>query len=146
MSEEAAEPSPMVPATRRLSLGWLNVSERFDVYVQPFPNPGGKWQISNDGGSEPLWSRDGKRLYYRRMGKVFAVDVQTGASFSAGKPRLLFEQPAYSNGGPIRSWDISPDGRRFLMVLMGESKPQPATEMILVQNWFEELKRLCPAK
>jgi hypothetical protein len=56
----------------------------------------------------------------------------------------LFEQPGYEASGPIRGWDISPDGRRFLMVKLEERKPQPVTEMILVQNWFEELKRLLP--
>ncbi|MBP1601938.1 MAG: hypothetical protein H6Q06_2089, partial [Acidobacteria bacterium] len=64
--------------------------------------------------------------------------------FSAGKPRLLFDQAGYGVGDPIRCWDISPDGKRFLMVKLEERKPQPVTEMILVQNWFEELKRLCP--
>jgi serine/threonine protein kinase/Tol biopolymer transport system component len=124
-------------------------SGRLEVYVQPFPGPGGKWQISNEGGAEPLWSRNGKQLfyrqpYYRRENQVFVVDVQTGSGFSATKPRLLFEQSGYSGMAPIRTWDISPDGQRFLMVKQEERKPQPVTELILVQNWFEELKRLAP--
>jgi hypothetical protein len=72
------------------------------------------------------------------------VDLQTGPGFTALKPRVLFEQPDYSRGSPIRGWDISPDGQRFLMVKAEERKPKPVTEMILIQNWFEELKRLVP--
>jgi hypothetical protein len=70
------------------------------------------------------------------------VDVQTGPVFSAGKPRLLFTAQGYVGMAPIRTWDISPDGRRFLVVKMGERKSRPITELVLVQNWFEELKRL----
>ena len=119
-------------------------SGRPEVYVQPDPGPGGKWQISNNGGTEPVWSRNGKQLFYRRPNEVWVVDVQAGSIFSASRPRFLFEQPGYEASGPIRGWDISPDGRRFLMVKLEERKPQPVTEMILVQNWFEELKRLLP--
>jgi WD40-like Beta Propeller Repeat len=121
-------------------------SGRVEVYVRPFPNPGGKWQISNEGGQEPLWSRNGKQLFYRRENQVWVVDVQTGSAFSVRKPRLLFEQPGYLSSDPIRGWDISLDGQRFLMVKGDERKPQPVTEMILVQNWLEELQRLVPVK
>jgi hypothetical protein len=72
------------------------------------------------------------------------VDVRADGGFSTGKPRLLFERPGYSLGGPIRGYDLSQDGQRFLMVKYEQSKPTPVTEMILVQNWFEELKRLVP--
>jgi eukaryotic-like serine/threonine-protein kinase len=117
-----------------------------EVYVRPIPAREGKWQISNDGGSEPLWSRAGRQLFYRRSDQVRAVDVQFGSTFSASKPRLLFEQPGYGADEPLREWDISLDGRRFLMVKMEEGRPQPVTEMILVQNWFEELERLVLGK
>jgi serine/threonine-protein kinase len=119
-------------------------SGRSEVCVQAFPGPGAKLQISNAGGSEPLWSRNGRQLFYRWQNQVWAVDVQAGSSISAGKPRLLFEQPGYLRSAPNRGWDISPDGRRFLMVKVDEREAEPVTEMILVLNWFEELKRLCP--
>jgi serine/threonine-protein kinase len=119
-------------------------SGRSEVYVRQFPGPGGKWQISNEGGVEPLWSRNGKQLFYHQGKNRWVVDIQTGPGFSASKPRLLFDTPGYAGGEPIRSCDISLDGRHFLMVKLEERKPQPVTEMILVQNWFEELKRLCP--
>jgi len=126
-------------------------SGREEVYVRPFPGPGGKWQISHEGGREPLWARDGKRLFYRSgeaedWPLVWAVDVRTDGGFSPGKPRLLFRAPGLGVGGPIRAWDLSLDGRRFLMVKLEERKSQPVTEMILVQNWLEELKRLVPVK
>jgi serine/threonine protein kinase/Tol biopolymer transport system component len=126
-----------------------NESGRDEVYVQPFPGPGGKLQVSNNGGAEPIWSRDGRELFYRqsyyqRDNQASVVDVQTGHVLSASKPRLLFIAQGYSGMGPVRTWDISPDGRRFLVVKMEERKSRPVTELVLVQNWFEELKRLVP--
>jgi Tol biopolymer transport system component len=128
-----------------------NESGRFEVYVRAFPGGSGKWQISSEGGSQPLWARNGKQLFYLWSAEgtpgtqVWSVDVQTGSGFSASKPRLLFDQPGYVMGHPIRGWDISADGDRFLMVKLEERKPQPLTEMVLVQNWFEELRRLTSA-
>jgi serine/threonine protein kinase/Tol biopolymer transport system component len=121
-----------------------NESGQMQVYVTSFPDKGNKWWVSNEGSTEPIWARNGKQLFYRQADKVWAVDIQSTGSFSAGKPRLLFEQPGYLRTFPNRSWDISPDGTRFLMVKRQEQKPQPVTQMILVQNWFEELKRLVP--
>jgi dipeptidyl aminopeptidase/acylaminoacyl peptidase len=120
-------------------------SGRFEVYVQPHPGPGSKTQVSSERGRSPMWSRNGKQLFYWQGPKLWAVDVQIGSIFSAGKPRLLFEQEGYGTSDPIRNWDISPDGQRFLMVKWEESKPQPVTEFILVRNWFEELNRLVPS-
>ncbi len=124
---------------------------RNEVYVQPFPAGGAKCQISNQGGTQPLWARNGKQLFYRWVGReaaqgpqVWVVDVQSEAGFSASKPKLLFEQAGYGGTSPIRGWDISPDGKRFLMVQNEERKPQPLTEMVLVQNWFQEVRRLAP--
>ena len=133
------------PDGRWLAYG-SDESGRREVYVRPFPGPGEKWQISQEGRTEPLWARNGKQLFYQSVDRYqnWAVDVQTGPVFSAGKPRLLFEQAGLQSTRPIRSWDLSLDGQRFLMVNFGETKPTPVTEMILVQNWFEELKRLAP--
>jgi serine/threonine-protein kinase len=132
--------------------GWLaytsNESGRDEVYVRPFPGPGGKWLISQGGGLEPLWGRNGKQLFYRGWENdqvwVWVVDVRTEGGFSPGKPRLLFKEAGMGGTDPIRGWDISLDGQKFLMVKLEERKSQPVTEMILVQNWSEELKRLCP--
>ena len=121
-----------------------NESGRDEVYVQAFPGPGGRVQISSEGGTEPVWSRSGKEIFYRQHDQVWATDVQIGSRLTAGKPRLLFERAGFGWGFPVRSWDISPDGRRFLMVRLDERKPQPVNEITLVQNWFDELARLRP--
>lgn len=127
-------------------------SGRPEVYVQSVPAGKGKWQISNQGGNQPLWARNGKHLFYRaaamegqNLTQVWSVDVQTGSGFSASPPRLLFEQSGYGGGNPIRCWDVSADGDRFLMVKLEERKAQPLTEMVLVENWFDELRRLTSA-
>jgi hypothetical protein len=116
------------------------------VYVQTFPAGGGRWPISNQGGFHPLWAPSGRQLFYRSANGVWGVDVQPGPVFSASKPKLLFEQLGYADSVPIRAWDISPDGERFLMVKLEERKAQPLTEMVLVQNWIEEVRRLAPNK
>ena len=121
-------------------------SGREEVYVRAFPGSGGRRQISNEGGSEPLWARSGRELFYRQGSQVWAVDIESGPGLSTGKPHLLFEQSGYASWGAVRDWDVSPDGKRFLMVRLEERKSEPVTEMILVQNWLEELKRLVPVK
>lgn len=78
------------------------------------------------------------------VSQVWAVDVRTDGSFTASKPRLLFATPAFFQSGIPHCWDISLDDQRFLMVKLEDRKAQPVTEMILVTNWFEELKRLAP--
>jgi dipeptidyl aminopeptidase/acylaminoacyl peptidase len=119
-------------------------SKRSEVYVRSFPDAGRRHAVSGQGGGEPLWARNGKQLFYRCEAQVWAVDVRTDGDFSTGKPRLLFERPGYSSGLPIRGYDLSRDGQRFLMVRMEQRKPTPVTDMILVQNWFEELKQKVP--
>ena len=116
-----------------------------EVYVRPVYGRGGKWKISNQGGREPLWSRNGSQLFYRRGDQVWVVDVRSESGFSVGKPRRLFEQRGFQSSYSNYTWDLSLDGQRFLMVKLEDRKPLPVTELILVQNWFEELKRLVPA-
>ena len=119
-------------------------SKRNEVYVRAFPGPGLKQLISSEGGEEPLWARNGKQLFFTWEDQVWVVDVKTDSGFAASKPRLLFKKPGYAGGYPVRNYDLSFDGQRFLMVKLEQPKPTPVTEMILVQNWFEELKRLVP--
>jgi serine/threonine-protein kinase len=120
-------------------------SKRGEVYVRAFPGPGMKQQVSSAGGLEPLWARKNKQLFYRWGNTVWIVDVRTDGRFASAKPRLLWDKPGYSGLSPVRSYDVSLDGQRFLMVKYEERESVPVTEMILVQNWFEELKRLEPA-
>jgi serine/threonine protein kinase/Tol biopolymer transport system component len=117
-----------------------NESGRFEIYVQPYPGPGGKWQISTDGGNEPVWNRSGRELFYRNADKMIAVDVTTQPSFSAGKPKMLFEgRYEMTSGVTFPNYDVSPDGQRFLML-----KPvqlQQAAQFTVVLNWPSLLKK-----
>jgi Tol biopolymer transport system component len=119
-------------------------SGRFEIYVQPYPGPGGKWQISTDGGTEPLWARNGE-LFYRDDSKMMVVETTTQPSFTASKPRVLFDGPYEKTTGTLAFYDASADGQRFLMLKPSESD-QGATQINVVLNWFEELKRKVPVK
>ncbi len=120
-----------------------NESGRYEVYVQPYPGPGGKWQISTDGGMDARWSANGRELTYGNGDKMMAVDITTQPAFSADKPRMLFEGP-YVPPSPNNSYyDVSADGQRFLMLKPIE-QAQAATQIVVVQNWFEELKQKVP--
>ena len=114
-----------------------NESGKVEVYVTAFPGPGGKWQISTEGGRGALWAPNGKEIFYRKDKKVMRVAVATSPSFSASRPELLFE-------GDYEGWDIAPDGKRFLMVKdeVAESTPK---HLNLVLDWFEDLKLRAPA-
>ena len=124
-------------------------SGRDEIYVRPFPNvDGGKWQVSVDGGTRPLWERDGRELFYYTAARgVMAVPVRTGTTFAAGTVTVVFGGSAYSVPISRRMYDVSSDGRRFLMIKQapttGERAAAPV-QLVVVQNWLEELKRLVP--
>jgi len=127
---------------------WLayvsNESGREEIYLTPFPGPGGKWQISTEGGTEPLWSRDGRELFYRSGEKMMAVAISTEPELTPGKPTLLFEgryQTGLVGASPGSNYDVARDGR-FVMIRAEEGSGP--TQINVVLNWFEELKRLVP--
>ncbi len=116
----------------------------YEIYVQPYPGPGGKWQISTEGGTEPKWNPNGRELFYRSGDKMMAVDIATQPGFSAGKPRMLFEGRYQLSPVQSDDYDVSRDGQRFLMLKpidQGEGAP---TQINVVLNWFEELKQKAP--
>ena len=121
------------------------------VYVQAFPGPGEKIRISNSGGSSPAWAANGKELFYQQrvepISRIFAVDIDTSKGFEAGKPRLLFEGP-YQLNGPMRGYDVTPDGEHFVLMRQSAELPreEPFTQMHVVLNWTEELKRRVPVE
>ncbi|MFY9530722.1 MAG: protein kinase [Candidatus Acidiferrales bacterium] len=119
-------------------------SGRYEIYVQPYPGPGGKWLISTEGGTEPAWNPNGRELFYRSGDKMMAVEIATQPSFAAGKPRMLFEGRYEPAPAPIANYDVSPDGQRFLMLKRSESAGEAPTQINVVLNWFEELKRRVP--
>jgi Tol biopolymer transport system component/predicted Ser/Thr protein kinase len=113
-------------------------SGKNQVYARPFPGPGGKTSISIEGGQESRWSRDGHELFYRdpRKNQLMAVDIQTGPTFRAARPRALFElRTSY--------WDVALDGKRFLAVKEPQAVASEA-KMEAVVNWFEELRQKAP--
>jgi Tol biopolymer transport system component len=108
------------------------------IYVQSFPKPTGKWQISANGGSQPRWRRDGKELFYVAPDrKLIAVTVKTGPTFEAEAPRVLFETtlPAVA---PRQTYAVSADGQRFLLNAPVDTESPPMT---IVLNWTGLLKR-----
>jgi Tol biopolymer transport system component len=117
---------------------------RWEIYVQSYPGPGGKWQISTDGGMEPVRNPNGRELFYRKGDKMMAVDIATQPSFNAGKPRILFEGRYERTPATGPNYDISPDGQRFLMLKPSEQEAAAPTQINVVLNWFEELKRRVP--
>ena len=111
-------------------------SGRGEVYVQPFPAGSGKWQISTDGGAEPVWARSGKELFYRNDDRFMVAAVTTGASFSADTPRLLFEGQFARIPWLDANYDATPDGQRFITV---KGQSLETTNVQTVTNWFREL-------
>ena len=109
------------------------------LYVQGFPDrDGGVRQISTEGGVEPRWARSGRELFYRGINRqeMMAVPVELSPTFRAGTPQVLFQVYAAS-GLDYPRYDVSPDGRRFLMVGLGnDSTPR----LIRVENFLAELK------
>jgi len=122
---------------------WLayvsNVSKRDEVYVRPFPGSGGLWQVSNDGGTQPLWSRDGRELFYRRGDTVMTVTVNATTVFASTRPRELFTNASLAFRANILDYDVFPDGQRFVMV--EELNPSGSAQLHVVTEWFDELKR-----
>jgi dipeptidyl aminopeptidase/acylaminoacyl peptidase len=114
---------------------------RYEVYVQPYPEKGAKWQISTEGGTEPVWAGNGE-IFYRQGNKMMAVETKTQPTFSAGKPKVLFEGQYVPSLQTMPNYDVSRDGQRLLMVKSEQT--EAATEINVVLNWFEELKRRVP--
>ena len=111
-------------------------SGRDDVYVQPFPGPGPKWLVSTGGGIDPVWSRDGRELFYRQGDQMMAVTVAPQGEFSAGRPRRLFEI-RFDAGGDGPNFDVSRDGTWFVMPRSDQGLVQGQLHVVL--NWFGEV-------
>ena len=133
LQTEFAEASPHFSPDGKWLVYNSDESGRNEVYVQPFPSTGGKWQISADGGFKPKWSARGDEIFYVANSKLMAVKVKTGATFEAGVPEALFEGRAKS--GPDTLYAPTADGQRFIIntALRDESN----TPITLVQNWYQ---------
>ena len=159
MLSVGADPKPSVvipPPASNSALSsdgrWLaytsNETGRNEVYVQPFPTDGTKYLITTNGGDNPLWSADGKELFYLTLGvtrQIVSVDVRIEPRFTFGKATPLPIE-GIINPGP-RGYDITPDGEQFL-VMFPESQPDPGKappeQIQVILDWFEELKQRVP--
>jgi serine/threonine-protein kinase len=127
-----------------------NASGQFEIYVRPYPDTtaGQQWQVSAGGGRQPVWAKDGRELYYRNFaGDVMGCAIPAGSAFTPGAPSKLVDGAAYAGGGSIgggMKYDVASDGR-FLMIKRSPPVGGSAPTLVVVQNWFEELKRLVPA-
>jgi serine/threonine-protein kinase len=120
-------------------------SGRYEVYVRAYPGADHEFPISTDGGTEPVWNPKGHELFYRSGNKMMVVDyVPTQPIFTAGKPRVLFEGQFLPTPATTPNYDVSPDGQRFLMLKAAEPEGEGPTQINIVFNWFEELKRRVP--
>jgi dipeptidyl aminopeptidase/acylaminoacyl peptidase len=153
ISDHKAQPFLQTPSTETAPVfspdgHWLayvsNESGRNEIYVRPYPGPGGKYQISTAGGTEPVWNPKGKELFYRNGNKMMVVEVTAQPKFSAGEPRMLFEGQYLPTPLTFPDYDVSRDGQRFLM-LKPAGQAQASTQINVVLNWTEELKRLVSA-
>ena len=145
-----AQGSPKISPDGRHVVYCTNESGRPQVYVRAFPGPGPVVQVSSDGGTDPVWRRDGRELFYRNGDSMMVVPVAAGPSFSGGRPQPLWKG-SYSHGmssscgapGLTSSnYDVTPDGLRFLMVRDEDVEKEAAREFIVVQGWGGELSRL----
>ena len=119
-------------------------SGQYEVYVKPYPGEGGIIPISIGGGNQPVWASSGKELFYRSGRKMMVVAIETQPAFKAETPRLLFED-SYQGVwfGLTSGYDVTPDGKRFVMV-QSNALSDSQTQINVVLNWVEELKRLVP--
>jgi hypothetical protein len=99
-----------------------NESGRSEIYVEPVPGPGGRWQISNDGGEQPRWVRNGKEIVYRNGNKMMSVPVSMQPVFQAGRSVELFEGK-FDRGGAVGGYDVTPDGKTFFMTRSEQANP-----------------------
>ncbi len=113
-------------------------SGRREIWVVPFPDPqGAKWQISTDGGFEPLWSRDGREIFFVNLAnQLVAVPVSTTGQFAAGRSQILMSLEGYRRHLSHRSYDVTPDNKHFIMIRDGAPV---AGDLVIVENWFSDL-------
>ena len=124
-----------------------------ELYVQAYPSGGEKTRISTSGGWEPIWIGSGRELLYRTYTPtndrlIMSAAIRSLSPLRIDPPRLLLDmkQFQYDATTPLRAWDATADGQRFVMVRVGESRDKPVTTLHVVLNWTEELKRRAPAK
>jgi serine/threonine-protein kinase len=146
-----AKPEPMLPPSDRLNDGQISpdsrsmayssaLSGRAEIYVMPFPGPGASQQVSVDGGFEPLWSRDGRTLYFQNGDVLTEVEVTLGTPPRFGRPRPLYEGRFRRSANGNTPWSLSPDGQRFLRVQQAQPDA-PIDRIDVVLGWGGQVAR-----
>jgi Tol biopolymer transport system component len=130
---------------------WLayasNASGQHEIYVRPYPIvQGTERRVSEGGGLGPVWAPDGSALYYRGGTSLMVAPTPLGAGFVPGRPRALFSTERFRFSGNASAFDIHPDGKRFVMVTLGDPPPPRPDQINVVLNWFDELERRVPAR
>ncbi|HEY7637705.1 MAG TPA: protein kinase [Gemmatimonadales bacterium] len=140
VATQATEMFPALSPDGRLLAYSSTESGNPEIYVRPFPETGSaKWQVSTAGGTQPQWARSGRELFYiNGKNEMVSAAIRPGATFSVGEQRVLFSAGAFALGGGIHSYAVSPDDRRFVMLREGEAVQQ--SELIVAENWLQELK------
>lgn len=147
LSTGAAEMEPTFSPDGRWIAYASTEAGRMEVYVRPFPGPGGKWMISSDGGSNPMWSRTRHELFFTSTDSHIMVASYTvdGDSFHADRPHL-FSNVRYVARQRQRSIDLHPDGDRLALATAAETTSTKQDKVVVIFNFFDELKRLVPSK
>ena len=150
LKSQFSDQAPSFSPDGRWLAYYSNESGKNEVYVRAFPPPpsgqGGKWTISNNGGGSPRWSRNGRELFYQSGDRIMAVSYKVlGDTFVADKPRVWIANLGGTPSG--RQWDLAPDGKRVVVLTRVESAAAPKQEhdVVLVENFFDELRRRVPA-
>ncbi len=148
-SESSQSSSAFSPDGRWLAYS-SGESGTVQVFVQPFPKTGAKHRVTQQEAALPLWSPDGKELFYVKLtsGQLMGIDITTDAAFEFGNEQALGIRGMVGGNLRIRPYDITPDGQRFLMVFPADQADSvaetPDEQINIVQNWFEELKERVP--
>jgi serine/threonine-protein kinase len=142
----ASETAPTLSPDGRWLAYVSNETGSDQVYVQSFPDARGrKWPVSTGGGTEPLWSRNGQELFYRNgRNEMVAVAVARASTPPIGEQRVLFSTRAYATDQYYRTYDVTPDGQRFVMLRLPPGQGEDDLRLVVVENFFEELGRLVP--
>jgi hypothetical protein len=112
--------------------------------VRAFPELDSKWRVSTEGGTEPLWSPNGRELFYRQEAKMMVVRFENGDRGRPTEPRLLFEGEFEENSFRTLNYDVTPDGNSFVMIKRVDESTSPRIHVVL--NWHQELLEKVPVK
>jgi serine/threonine-protein kinase len=149
LDSEATEGWTEVSSDGRWIVYDSNESGQYEIYVRPYPRiRDGRWRVSATGGKEPMWSRNGKELFYKDFsGGLMVVSVSRGQTLTFGAPMKLLDGSRYLGGGSTlggRTYDLDLDGSRFLMIKRANPTADPTSIVLVTDHWFQELQARLP--